>query len=173
MLIWLKKIIYKKAKENIAESLIKNRHACLSKNKKKTQQCIQRKQGRTTKRSIFYGFNRPSLEASEFLVQCQLVSNFPRKIPSEMTKGWFKKYGKKKKKTLSSVRNKESVSATCFEACATTSYTEKPQIMPRSYIKPKNKSSLICLLCVVEIATAMGLDWVGYLAYRLSNGKVG
>lgn len=35
MLIWFKKIIYKKAKENIAESLTKNRHACLSKNKKK------------------------------------------------------------------------------------------------------------------------------------------
>lgn len=33
MLICLKKIIYKKAKENIAESF-KNRHACISKNKK-------------------------------------------------------------------------------------------------------------------------------------------
>ena len=48
-----------------------------------------------------------------------------------------------KEKTFSRVRNKESVSATCFEVCAATSYTENTQLLPRSYIKPKNNRPMI------------------------------
>lgn len=46
----IKEINYKRAKENIGETLFNNRHASLSKNKK---QCKQR----TTKWSTFNGFN--------------------------------------------------------------------------------------------------------------------
>ena len=46
-----------------------------------------------------------------------------------------------KEKTFSRVRNKESVSATCFEVCAATSYTENTQLLPRSYIKPKKQQA--------------------------------
>ena len=50
-------------------------------------------------------------------------------------------------------------------------YTENPQLLPRSYIKPENNRSLIRLPCAIETATAVRLGQVGYVAYRLSTRK--
>lgn len=50
-------------------------------------------------------------------------------------------------------------------------YTENPQLLPRSYIKPENNRSLIRLPCAIETAIAVRLGQVGYVAYRLSTRK--
>lgn len=60
-----------------------------------------------------------------------------------------------------------------WSLCVTTSYNEHPQILPNSYIKLKTNSSMICLPCALEIATARRLKWVVYLTSRLSKGKAG